>query len=697
MENPKNEIVSFLKSLFQNCTQGFIEFRFLHKDKNEVKREWIPLNEIESIPDRLIRYVGSYNCYFGVATRERGRGKKEDVIQFPCLWVDLDIDKFSTEEKERIQQLYKDFSLKPSFCIATGGGVHIYWVLREPATKEDIPQIENLLDRLVSYFHGDRASTDAGRVLRIPGTRNYKYSPVRYVGVKSSHPELQYSLDDFDSILPQIEGSISASGEPTDRTEDLKKVMACDFLRHCDADRATLSEPEWLAMISNLSRFPGCRDLIHSLSEGYPKYNFKETEEKILHVINGSRPITCETIRTYFDCKKDCGVKSPAALAYRKPKDDLPETIEGKGKREHHFNIIQARDIVDNPDPETEWIWEGILPAGGLSLVVAKPKVGKTTLALNLAIAISRGQPFLGKKTQQGAVVYLALEEKKKEIEKSLAKRRITDEPLSFHFGPAPREAIKEVDPLIRETGAKFLVIDILQKFCRVKDLNDYSQVTNALEPILATARQLNCHIQLLHHAGKRDRDDGDDILGSTGLLGGVDTSVHIKKRDKTRRTFFTIQRYGEDISETVLTLQADGSLEAAGSREDVETRETVPLILEVLEEGPLTVDKIWERVERQHGLVSKALKILVEGGQVNKTGTGKKGNPFVYEKNSLFPSPVYMGEGGKELFSEDNKGESKGNFLPHDFRENEQVGEGMGKAFWGDSETDFDPLKGEI
>ena len=47
-------------------------------------------------------------------------------------------------------------------------------------------------------------------------------------------------------------------------------------------------------------------------------------------------------------------------------------------------------------------------------------------------------------------------------------------------------------------------MIDILQKFCRVKDLNDYAQVTRALEPLMATARELNCHIQLASPCRKK-------------------------------------------------------------------------------------------------------------------------------------------------------------------------------------------------
>ena len=139
------------------------------------------------------------------------------------------------------------------------------------------------------------------------------------------------------------------------------------------------------------------------------------------------------------------------------------------------------------------------------------------------------------------------------------------------------------------ETKAKLLVIDVLQKFCRLRDLNDYAIVTNALEPLMAAARKQGCHILLTHHAGKADRPDGDDILGSTGLLGGVDTSINIKKHDK-RRTFFTIQRYGDDIEETVIVLREDGSLDATGTRQEVEIEEAEPLVLEALKNGgPLT------------------------------------------------------------------------------------------------------------
>jgi hypothetical protein len=347
-----------------------------------------------------------------------------------------------------------------------------------------------------------------------------------------------------------------------------------------------------------------------------------------------------------------------------------PRQSESKATPSRAFCLIQAKDLLALEEPDTEWLWEGILPAGGLSLLVAKPKVGKTTLAFNLALAVAGGRDFLGRKAKQSPVVYLALEEKRSEIRKKLKSLGETPEGISFHFGSAPEKAIQEVRTLIQETKAGFLIVDVLQKLCRVKDLNDYAQVTNTLEPLMAMAREENCHILLTHHAGKADRQDGDDILGSTALLGGVDTSIHIKKRDK-RRSFFTIQRYGEDTPETVIELKPDGSLEAVGSRQEVEIKETVPLILEALTEGSLVEKDIWERVGRNHETVAKALRQLVEAGPVSRTGSGKKGDPYRYEKILSCSPQDTMGRAGRESENGKKPLNLKEECSPHDFDKN--------------------------
>jgi hypothetical protein len=180
--------VVFLKSLCQHCDKGFINLRFLHRDKDPTKtvQKFIPLSEIESIPKILKNYTGEYNCCFGVATRRDGDGSKDGVIQIPALWVDLDTYKLTDAQKRESRQRYKDFPLKATFIINSGGGRYLLWMLKEPASREEIPHVEDRLKRLGNYFYGDITATDASRVLRLPGSLNHKYQHLPQVKVEVS-------------------------------------------------------------------------------------------------------------------------------------------------------------------------------------------------------------------------------------------------------------------------------------------------------------------------------------------------------------------------------------------------------------------------------------------------------------------------------------------------------------------------------
>jgi hypothetical protein len=359
-------------------------------------------------------------------------------------------------------------------------------------------------------------------------------------------------------------------------------------------------------------------------------------------------------------------------------------------ERKHNFNLVTAASVVSEPVPETPWIWDGILPEGGMSLLAAKPKVGKTTLAIGLSVAISRGEAFLGRETQQAPVVYLALEEKKSEIHKRLTAMGVSDEPLSFHFGLAPSKGITEVDALVAETEAGMLVVDTLQKLARVKDLNDYAGVTKTLEPLLAVARNRNCHIILLHHAGKaNDRTDGDEILGSTALLGAVDTGILLKKRQHGR-TLSTIQRYGEDIPETVFLLGENFAITGGGTLQEAQKAETWEKIQSLLEAQPDLAEKeILEHIKGSKAEISSALRWALNQVPplVKRWGDGKRGNPFRYQLPLTQPAPYSGGRISKTSESMMNAD----SILPEG-----TIGENRGESCDSPFSTLFSPEKGE-
>ena len=148
---------------------------------------------------------------------------------------------------------------------------------------------------------------------------------------------------------------------------------------------------------------------------------------------------------------------------------------------------------------------------------------------------------------------------------------------------------------------------------------------------------------------------------------------MSIKKRE-TRRSFFTIQRYGDDIPETVIELHADGRLDAIGNRQEVEIEETCPAILEAIGDAVTTRDEILERIERKRSVVLKALAKLCDDKRVERSGSGKKGEPFTYKRISVFPFPHTTGNGGTESKTASKSTSNKDLFRSRDFPEMDSI-----------------------
>ncbi len=608
----------------------------------------MPFNRFYLGIDPLLKGMGQWerdrNYWIGIALRKSNKsGRKVDCLALPALFSDVDYGqeghrkKNKWQTKEEALAAVKAFPLPPSILIHSGGGFQPYWLLKEPVGLENgnYAQVETIMKGLTLALGGDTGTQDVSRILRLPGTFNMKLAGnPRPVEIEWCEPDRLYSLADFAGYKAQARtqtckekgrGGASASPQPPE-INDLTVPAWAKTLILTGAKEGYPSRSERdHAVIGELFR-AGCDlDNIEAIFQTYcvgEKYREKGG--------NG---------RTYLQISIDKILSEAQPLAEKQEPDEPPI-------KKHNFTLVSAAQLISEPCQETSWIWEGILPQGGSSLVVAKPKVGKTTLGINLAIAVARGDQFLGRPTVKAPVVYLALEEKRSEINKALIAWGVSHEPLFFHIGLAPKKATDEITNLLAVTGAGLLIIDTLQKLARVKDLNDYAQVTAALEPIHAAARQSNCHIILMHHAGKGDRTDGDEVLGSTGILGGVDTCIILKKRDE-RRTFSTIQRYGKDLPETVISLKSDYFLISEGTLSEAKRREIWQTMKAVLEDKPgLTEPEIVEILSLRKGEVSATLHWA--GNQtpplLNREGQGRKGSSYKYFLPPL-PPYIYAGE----------------------------------------------------
>ena len=307
------------------------------------------------------------------------------------------------------------------------------------------------------------------------------------------------------------------------------------------------------------------------------------------------------------------------------------------------LRLVSLGDLLAESSDESRWLVEGCLPIGGTSILGARPKVGKSTLARNLALSVARGMPFLDMAVQQGPVVYLALEEKRSEVQRHFQQMGAREEPIHIHFGIAPREELRAVREVIAQYKPALLIIDPLLRLVRVKDSNAYGEVTQALEPYVQLARSTGCHIMFVHHMVKHDRTGGEGLLGSTAIFGAVDTAIMLTRHEQVR-TIETTQRYGEDLPPTVVLYdRSTGLLTRDRTITDTQRDTLTAKICAVLSHGPLNEAEIRAQLGGDQTELAKALRLLVEHGAVVRSGVGRKGSPYHYQPAGLTNPPTTM------------------------------------------------------
>lgn len=319
------------------------------------------------------------------------------------------------------------------------------------------------------------------------------------------------------------------------------------------------------------------------------------------------------------------------------PGRDAGQEVETSGRGGQRplprLTLTALDDLLSEPEEEVAYVWDRTLPAGGTSICAAKPKVGKSTLARNLAVAVIRGESFFGRDTAKGKVIYLCLEEKRAEVAAHFRRMGAQGPDILIHTGRAPDDALAALRDAIDEHNPSLIIIDPLSRFVRVRDFNDYAEVARGMEPLIDLARLTGCHILCVHHCGKGEREGGDALLGSTALFGAVDTALLMKRREQTR-TLHTVQRYGEDMPETVAHLDAEtGIVTAGGDLAALQLEERKRAVLEAMGDEVLTEPDIKERVGGNQTVTAKAVRALFESGSLSRAGAGRKGDPYRYQR----------------------------------------------------------------
>ncbi len=250
-------------------------------------------------------------------------------------------------------------------------------------------------------------------------------------------------------------------------------------------------------------------------------------------------------------------------------------------------------------------------------------------MALDFCIAVATGGVALGtKRVEQGSSLLLALEENRRRLQKRLAKLVVGgDPPEDLHIGinwPRLDEAgVQQIEAWLQEhQDARLVVVDTLAKVRpRIKGQNVYAEDYAALEKLLPLAAEHGVAVVVVHHLRKTGAADPlDEISGSTGLSGGVDGAL-ILKRDRGRADAY-LHVTGRDIEEDAEhALRWDHTLAAwtlVGDANEYRQSEERRAIIELLETtGPLAPKDVAETLDKNANTTRVLLRKMLADGQV--------------------------------------------------------------------------------
>jgi hypothetical protein len=294
--------------------------------------------------------------------------------------------------------------------------------------------------------------------------------------------------------------------------------------------------------------------------------------------------------------------------------------------------------------PERSWLVDGFLARKEISLWSGKVEAGKTTAMRTLVMALIRGEFFLERATYPRRVLYVMLDADGEELTYTEFLRlgwQPEQDPLYFLIDPVMAirpNSFEQFHQKLLEIKPDLVVIDPLGRFQKIDDITDYG-TTYAMAQFSELAKQVNCHIALLHHI-PRGRSDADDPatagFGSIAIAGGCNARfvfVH-KKGD-----IYTIQSSkgkggGFRPFEAEQTLHKDAdtgwvTLAGAYSFKD-QAKGMKAQVLEVIQNSDreLTSDAIGRELHIQRSVAGVAGKMLFEDGLV---GFRKEGQRYIF------------------------------------------------------------------
>lgn len=274
-----------------------------------------------------------------------------------------------------------------------------------------------------------------------------------------------------------------------------------------------------------------------------------------------------------------------------------------------------------------------LLPQG-LNILAGRPKMGKSWLDVDMALAVGTGETCLGREVDPGAVLLASLEDPADRLQSRIQRLRPaweeTPDTIEAYFN-WPRFNSGGADALERwldrRPNAKLAVFDTWQyvKPPRNPARNMYDEDVDALAPVKRVADERDIAILMILHLKKGKEDDVfDEISGSTGITGTADTIMHLARQRGQADAVLTIT--SRVMPEAELALQFDNGIWTLMGNADEyrHSLEKTAVLGAIRSRGPMTPAQMAAELDQPRDTIKKRMARMANEGLLLARGGGK-------------------------------------------------------------------------
>lgn len=503
-----------------------------------------------------------------------------EIVRYRWLFVDLDpvrsagISSSDSELSEamslakEVNEYLLALGFKEPVKALSGNGCHLLYRINIENDKAGRSLVERCLKALAERFDSgkvkiDTTNSNPSRICKLHGTlaqkgtstpdRPYRMSRLVYVPDKVEITQAEILQKLADEIPEQAQPQRSAGSYG-----GFNQPKAFDLLGFM-ADHGMSYEED-----SN------DRARIFKLDECPFDSNHKNGDAKIFLYNDGKIAFKCHHNSCRDKRWQDVRIKYEPGAYDRKEYEDREETDRkiDAGWQTHLLKKAKAEKEQPKQDKKkkeyrklktAEALMQKVLPepkvfigAGeelpilveGTCILSAKPKLGKSWLALSMCLAVANGDDFLGYHTNKCSTLYLDLETSEQLQQKRLRKC-LDGKPVPKNFyletetDSIENGFVEQIEHYLEEDPEiGVVVIDVFQIIrspAKGFKETEYEHAYRDITPLNELAQKHHISIILVCHDRKAvDPDDPfSNILGSTGLQGAATQMIVMFKKTK--------------------------------------------------------------------------------------------------------------------------------------------------------------------